>query len=305
MSIFVDESTRVVVQGLTGSQGRFHGLRNRAYGTKVVAGVTPGKGGQDVEGIPIYNDVAEAVERQGVTASFVAVPPRGAADAILAAADAGIALVVCITEHIPAKDEALLWARLRRDFPRTRLIGPNCPGVISPGKCNIGITAGDIALPGGPVGIVSRSGTLTYQALHELSQQGVGQTTCVGIGGDPVPGTTFVDVLRAFQADPETRAVMMIGEIGGDGEERAADYIRNEMTKPVVAYIAGVTAPEGRKMGHAGAIVSGSKGTAKAKMEALAAAGATVARNPTEAGELMVSVVRAFAGEWIADQPQL
>ena len=232
-------------------------------------------------------------------------PPGGAADAVLAAAEAGIRLVVCITEHIPAKDEALLWARLRRDFPRTRLVGPNCPGVISPGKCNIGITSGDIALPGGPVGIVSRSGTLTYQALHELSQQGVGQTTCVGIGGDPVPGTTFVDVLRGFQADPETRAIMMIGEIGGDGEERAAEYIRNEMTKPVVAYIAGVTAPEGRKMGHAGAIVSGSKGTAKAKMEALAAAGVTVARNPTEAGELMVSVVRALSGKWSADQPRL
>jgi succinyl-CoA synthetase alpha subunit len=298
MSIFVDENTRVVVQGLTGSQGRFHGLRNRAYGTKVVAGVTPGKGGQDVEGIPVYDTVEEAVETEGADAAFVVVPPRAAAEAILAAAAAGIGLIVCITEHIPAKDEAVVGARLRRDFPAARLLGPNCPGVISPGKCNIGITSGDIALPGGPVGIVSRSGTLTYQALHELSQQGVGQTTCVGIGGDPVPGTTFVDVLQAFQADPETRAVMMIGEIGGDGEERAADYIRNEMTKPVVAYVAGVTAPEGRKMGHAGAIVSGSRGTAKAKMEALTAAGVTVARNPTEAGELMVGVVRALDGGW-------
>jgi succinyl-CoA synthetase alpha subunit len=293
VSIFVDESTRVVVQGLTGSQGRFHGLRNRDYGTKVVAGVTPGKGGQDVEGIPIFDSVAEAVVATGADASFVAVPPRAAPAAILDAAGAGIRLVVCITEHIPAKDEALVNARLRREFPGTRLIGPNCPGLISPGKCNIGITSGDIALPGGPVGIVSRSGTLTYQALHELSQQSVGQTTCVGIGGDPVPGTTFVDVLAAFQDDPETLAVMMIGEIGGDGEERAADYIAAEMDKPVVAYIAGVTAPEGRKMGHAGAIVSGSKGTAKAKMEALAAAGVQVARNPTEAGELMVALVRA------------
>ena len=303
MSIFVDENTKVVVQGLTGSQGRFHGLRNKAYGTKVVAGVTPGKGGQDVEGVPVYDSVEEAVLREGADAAFVVVPPRAAAEAILAAAAAGVRLVVCITEHIPAKDEALLAARLRRDFPRTRLIGPNCPGVISPGKCNIGITSGDIALPGGPVGIVSRSGTLTYQALHELSQQGVGQTTCVGIGGDPVPGTTFVDVLREFQDDVETRAVMMIGEIGGDGEERAADYIRDEMTKPVVAYVAGVTAPEGRKMGHAGAIVSGSRGTAKAKMEALAAAGVIVAKNPTEAGELMVGVVHDLGGKWTPAGP--
>ncbi|HEV8066050.1 MAG TPA: succinate--CoA ligase subunit alpha [Acidimicrobiales bacterium] len=295
MSIFVDEKTRVIVQGLTGSQGRFHGLRNRAYGTKVLAGVTPGKGGTDVEGVPVFDTVADAVAETGADASFVVVPPRAAAAAILEAAEAGIGFIVCITEHIPAKDEADVFARLRRHFPATRLLGPNCPGVISPGKCNIGITAGDIAMPGGPVGIVSRSGTLTYQALHELSQQGVGQTTCVGIGGDPVPGTTFVDVLREFEADPDTRAVMMIGEIGGDGEERAADFIAASMTKPVVAYVAGVTAPEGRKMGHAGAIVSGSKGTAKAKMDALAAAGVTVAKNPTEAGELMVAVVRGLA----------
>lgn len=303
MSIFVDERTKVVVLGLTGSQGRFHGLRNLAYGTRVVAGVTPGKGGQDVEGIPVYDTVAGAVEREGADAAFVVVPPRSAADAIVSCAQAGIRLVVCITEHIPAKDEALVSSRLRREFPHTRLIGPNCPGVISPGKCNIGITSGDIALPGGPVGIVSRSGTLTYQALHELSQQGVGQTTCVGIGGDPVPGTTFVDVLEAFEADPETRAVMMIGEIGGDGEERAAEYIGSGMTKPVVAYVAGITAPEGRKMGHAGAIVSGSKGTARAKIEALAGAGVIVAKNPTEAGELMVGVVRQLAGEWAAPPP--
>jgi succinyl-CoA synthetase alpha subunit len=292
VSIFVDESTRVIVLGLTGSQGRFHGLRNRDYGTKVVAGVTPGKGGQDVEGIPVYDTVAQALSREGADAAFVVVPPRAASEAILDCAAAGVGLVVCITEHIPAKDEALVAARLRREFPRTRLIGPNCPGVISPGRCNIGITAGDIALGGGPVGIVSRSGTLTYQALHELSRKGIGQTTCVGIGGDPVPGTTFVDVLEAFQADEETQAVMMIGEIGGDGEERAADYIAAHMTKPVVAYIAGVTAPEGRRMGHAGAIVSGSKGTAKAKIEALIGAGVVVGQNPTEAGELMVDVVR-------------
>lgn len=294
MSIFIDENTKVIVQGLTGSQGRFHGLRNRDYGTKVVAGVTPGKGGENVDGIAIYNTVAEAVAATGATASFVVVPPRGAAEAILQAAEAGIALIVCITEHIPAKDEALVYARLKRDFPKTRLLGPNCPGLISPGKCNIGITAGEIALAGGPVGIVSRSGTLTYQALHELSQQGVGQTTCVGIGGDPVPGTNFIDVLAAFEADPETRAVIMIGEIGGSEEERAADFIKDHMTKPVVAYIAGVTAPPGRKMGHAGAIVSGSQGTAKAKMEALSAAGVIVAKNPTEAGEKMVEVVRGL-----------
>jgi succinyl-CoA synthetase alpha subunit len=294
VSIFVDETTKVVVQGLTGGQGRFHGLRNRAYGTKVVAGVTPGKGGQDVEGIPVFDTVAEAVAATGADASFVSVPPRAAPAAILEAAAAGVPFVVCITEHIPAKDEALTFNLLLRDHPGTRLLGPNCPGVISPGKCNIGITSGDIAMPGGPVGIVSRSGTLTYQALHELSQQGVGQTTCVGIGGDPVPGTTFIDCLRAFQADPDTRAVMLIGEIGGSAEEEAAEYIAREMDKPVVVYIAGVTAPEGRKMGHAGAIVSGSKGTAKAKMEALSAAGAIVAKNPTEAGERMVEVVRGL-----------
>jgi succinyl-CoA synthetase alpha subunit len=295
MSIFVDENTRVVVQGLTGSQGRFHGLRNRAYGTKVVAGVTPGKGGEDVEGVPVYDTVPEAVAATGADAAFVVVPPRQAGAAILEAAEAGVRLIVCITEHIPAKDEASVYARLRRDYPATRLLGPNCPGLISPGKCNIGITAGEIALPGGPVGIVSRSGTLTYQALHELSQQGVGQTTCVGIGGDPVPGTNFIDVLAAFQDDPETRAVMMIGEIGGSEEERAAEFIATKMDKPVVAYIAGVTAPEGRKMGHAGAIVSGSQGTAKAKIEALRAAGVDVARNPTEAGQKMVEIVRALA----------
>jgi succinyl-CoA synthetase alpha subunit len=210
---------------------------------------------------------------------------------VLEAAAAGIRFVVCITEGIPAQDEARMYNRLKRDFPETRLLGPNCPGIISPGKCNIGITAGEIAMPGGPVGIVSRSGTLTYQALYELTQKGVGQTTCVGIGGDPVPGTSFIDCLSAFEADPDTRAVMMIGEIGGAEEEKAADFIAKEMSKPVVAYIAGVTAPPGRKMGHAGAIISGSKGTAKAKMEALEAAGARVALNPTAAGDLMAEVV--------------
>jgi succinyl-CoA synthetase alpha subunit len=295
VSIFVDENTTVVVQGLTGGQGRFHGLRNRDYGTKVVAGVTPGKGGTDVEGVPVYDTVAEAVTATGATASFVVVPPRGACEAILEAAAAGITFIVCITEGIPAQDEALAYNRLVRDFPGTRLLGPNCPGIISPGKINIGITSGDIAMAGGPVGIVSRSGTLTYQALHELSQQGVGQTTCVGIGGDPVPGTNFIDCLAAFEADPDTRAVMMIGEIGGSEEERAAAFIGESMTKPVVAYIAGVTAPAGRKMGHAGAIISGSQGTAQAKMEALSAAGVTVTANPTEAGEKMVEIVQGLS----------
>jgi succinyl-CoA synthetase alpha subunit len=293
VSIFVDETTTVVVQGVSPtSQGLYHGLRNRAYGTKVVAGTNPKRGGEEIEGLPVFATVAEAVEATGATASFISVPPPSAAAAILEAAEAGIAFIVCITEGIPAHDEARTYNRLVQEHPGTRLLGPNCPGIISPGKCNIGITSGDIALPGGPVGIVSRSGTLTYQALHELSQQGVGQTTCVGIGGDPVPGTNFIDCLAAFQDDPDTKAVMMIGEIGGSEEERAAEFIAEHVTKPVVCYIAGVTAPPGRKMGHAGAIISGSMGTAKAKMEALAAAGAVVAENPTEAGVRMVEIVK-------------
>ena len=294
MSIFVDENTKVIVQGLTGGQGRFHGVRNRDYGTKVVGGVSPKKAGTDVEGIPVFASVKDAVHETGATASFVVVPPAGASAAILEAAEAGIEFIVCITEGIPAHDEAKTFNILKKNFPNTRLLGPNCPGIISPGKCNIGITSGDIALAGGPVGIVSRSGTLTYQALHELSQQGVGQTTCVGIGGDPVPGTNFIDCLEAFEADPDTKAVMMIGEIGGSEEERAAEYIKTKMTKPVVSYVAGVTAPPGRKMGHAGAIISGSQGTAQAKMDALSAAGVSVALNPTEAGEKMVEIVRSL-----------
>ncbi|SHE36516.1 succinyl-CoA synthetase (ADP-forming) alpha subunit [Ferrithrix thermotolerans DSM 19514] len=294
MAIFVDENTKVIVQGLTGSQGKFHGLRNRDYGTKVVAGVTPGKGGFDVEGIPVFDTVEEAVVATGATASFVAVPPRFASAAVLEAAAAGITFIVCITEFIPARDEAMFYNIIKRDFGGTRVLGPNCPGIISPGRCNIGITSGDIAMPGGPVGIVSRSGTLTYQALYELSQKGVGQTTCVGIGGDPVPGTNFIDCLAAFEADPETKAILMIGEIGGSEEEKAAEFIRDNMTKPVVSYIAGVTAPPGRKMGHAGAIISGSQGSAKAKMEALRDAGVTVAQNPTEAGELMVDLIHSM-----------
>ena len=294
MSIFVDENTKVIVQGLTGGQGRFHGVRNRDYGTKVVGGVSPKKAGTDVEGIPVFASVKDAVTETGATASFVVVPPAGASAAILEAAEAGIEFIVCITEGIPAHDEAKTFNILKKNFPNARLLGPNCPGIISPGKCNIGITSGDIALAGGPVGIVSRSGTLTYQALHELSQQGVGQTTCVGLGGDPVPGTNFIDCLEAFEADPETKAVMMIGEIGGSEEERAAEFIKTKMTKPVVSYVAGVTAPPGRKMGHAGAIISGSQGTAQAKMDALSAAGVAVALNPTEAGEKMVEIVRSL-----------
>jgi len=293
VSIFVDEKTKVVVHGLTGGQARFHGLRNRAYGTQVVAGVNPSKGGQEVEGIPIFASAREAREATGANASFVAVPAKVAPGSVLEAAAAGMEIVVCITEGIPAQDEARTYSELRHNFPAVRLIGPNCPGIISPGKCNIGITAGEIALAGGPVGIVSRSGTLTYQALYELKQMGIGVTTCVGIGGDPVPGTSFVDCLAAFQADPETRAVMMIGEIGGTEEEKAAAYIADFVDKPVVAYVAGVTAPPGRRMGHAGAIISGNKGTARAKMEALAEAGVRVAQNPTEAGEMMAEVIRA------------
>jgi succinyl-CoA synthetase alpha subunit len=235
------------------------------------------------------------VAATGATASFISVPPRSAASAIEEAAEAGVAFIVCITEGIPAQDEARTYNRLKRQFPGTRLLGPNCPGVISPGKCNIGITAGEIALPPQPgkpaVGIVSRSGTLTYQALYELMQNGIGVSTCVGIGGDPVPGTSFIDCLEAFEGDPETRAVMMIGEIGGSAEEEAAEFIKAKMTKPVSAYIAGVTAPPGKKMGHAGAIVSGGKGTAQAKIDALTAAGAKVGHNPTEAGELMEELV--------------
>jgi len=298
MAIFVNEKTKVIVQGLTGGQGKYHGLRNKAYGTQVVGGVTPGKAGQDVEGIPVFNTVAEAVAATGATASFIAVPPKAASAAILEAAAAGITFIVCITEGIPAQDEAKVYNTLIRDYPATRLLGPNCPGIISPGKCNIGITAGEIAeLPSekGPnVGIVSRSGTLTYQALYELKQQGIGVSTCVGIGGDPVPGTNFIDCLKEFQADPETHAIMMIGEIGGSAEEEAAEFIKANVTKPMSAYIAGVTAPAGKKMGHAGAIVSGGKGTAQGKMDALTAAGVKVGLNPTEASELMAEIVKGL-----------
>jgi len=292
MSIFVDANTRVIYQGLTGSAGRFYGLRNRAYGTKVVGGTNPKRAGTDVEGIPVFGTMADAVTATGATASCVFVPPPAVESAVMEAAEAGIEFIAVITEGVPAQDEARFYNRLREDFPNVRLLGPNCPGIITPGECNIGITAGEIATPGGPVGIVSRSGTLTYQALYELTLKGIGVTTCVGIGGDPVPGTTFIDCLEAFEADPHTKAIIMIGEIGGSEEEKAAEFIGSKMSTPIVSYIAGVTAPPGKKMGHAGAIISGSQGTAQAKMEALRKAGARVAVNPTEAGEMMADVVR-------------
>ena len=294
MSIFVDENTKVVYQGLTGSQGRFYGLLNCDYGTQVVAGTNPKKAGTDVDGIPIFANVGEAVAATGATASCVFIPAPGVRDAVMDAAAGGVEFIVVITEGVPAHDEAWFFNALKRDYPNVQLLGPNCPGLISPGKANIGITAGHIAKAGGPVGIVSRSGTLTYQALYELKQQDIGVTTCVGIGGDPVPGTSFIDCLRAFEADPETLAVMMIGEIGGSAEEEAAAFIKSSMTKPVVSYVAGVTAPPGKKMGHAGAIVSGGKGTAAAKMDALRDAGVKVGLNPTEAGQLMTEVVASL-----------
>ena len=295
MSIFADEKTKVIYQGYSpGRPGAFYAGTNREYGTQVVGGVNPGRAGQVHDGIQIFGSVKDAIEKTGATASCVFVPAQGTESAVMEAAEAGIQLIVVITEGVPAQDEARFFNRLKRDFPKTRMLGPNCPGLISAGKCNIGITANTIAKAGGPVGIVSRSGTLTYQALYELTQKGIGQTTCVGIGGDPVPGTSFIDCLEAFEKDRETKAVMMIGEIGGSAEEEAADFIKSSMKKPVVAYVAGVTAPAGRKMGHAGAIVSGNKGTAQGKMDALRAAGVKVAQNPTEASDLMAQVVAAL-----------
>ena len=284
MAILVDETTKVVVAGITGSEGTFHALRNRTYGTRVVAGVTPGKGGQDVEGIPVFDTVADAVESTGADASLIFVPARFAPEAIYEAADAGIGLIVCITEGIPVRDMAQVTAYLRGTD--SVLVGPNCPGLISPGRSNLGIIPGEICSPG-RVGLVSRSGTLTYQVVHELTQRGIGQSTCVGMGGDPVHGVGFLEALERFEADPETDLVVMIGEIGGDDEERAAAFIASEMRTPVVGYIAGFTAPPGKRMGHAGAIITGSAGTAQAKAEALEAAGARVGRTPTEVAELV------------------
>jgi succinyl-CoA synthetase alpha subunit len=289
MAILVDSDTRLVVQGLTGREGRFHALRNRAYGTNVVAGVTPGKQGQDVEGIPVFNTVAGAVAETGANTSLIFVPARFAVDALYEAVDAGIGTIVLITENIPVLDMTRAYQYVRARG--ATLVGPNCPGVISPGKANVGIIPGEITHTG-PVGLVSRSGTLTYQVMAEMAASGVGQTTCVGIGGDPVVGSNFIDVLTRFQADDETEAVVMIGEIGGDEEEQAARFVAERMTKPVVAYIAGFEAPPGKRMGHAGAIISGSSGTAKAKAEALEAAGVRVGRSPTEAAELAVRTIK-------------
>lgn len=287
MAIWLTENNKVVVQGLTGKQGQFYGLMNKEYGTNVVAGTNPKKAGTDVAGVPIFATVREAVEQAGADTSFIIVPPALAKDAIIEAADAGIKFIVCVTEHIPAQDQAWIYNWLKDNHPETRLLGPNCAGILSPGRANIGFTPTSVSKAGGPVGVVSRSGTLAYQALYELTDSGIGQTTCVGIGGDPVPGTSFIDVLEAFENDPETKAIVMIGEIGGTAEEEAAEYIKHNVSKPVVAYIAGQTAPAGKKMGHAGAIVTGNKGTAKAKREALTAAGAFVASNPTEIGGLV------------------
>lgn len=284
MAILIDENTRLLVQGITGKEGAFHTLRDRAYGTNVVAGVTPGKGGDSVEGIPVFDTVAEASEATGANASLVFVPARFAADAILEAKAAGLPLVVCITEGIPVQDMARTVNYLGGDG--TVLIGPNCPGLISPGKANVGIIPGEICTPGA-VGLVSRSGTLTYQIVNDLTQRGVGQSTCIGMGGDPVHGLGFIDALGRFQEDPETEGVVLIGEIGGSDEERAAEYVAAHVTKPVVAYVAGFSAPPGKRMGHAGAIITGSSGTAEAKAKAFEAAGVTVGRNPTEVAELM------------------
>lgn len=289
MAIIVGTETRLVVQGLTGSEGRFHGLRNRAYGTQVVAGVTPGKGGQDVEGIPVYDTVAEAVAERSANTAMVFVPAPFAADAVYEAVDAGIDTVICITEGIPAHEMLRIHTYIRARG--VAMLGPNCPGALSPGKANVGIIPAEI-FRAGSIGLVSRSGTLTYQIGHELTQMGLGNSTIAGIGGDPIVGSSFVDVLARFEADSETEYVVMVGEIGGDEEEKAAAFIEAELTKPVVAYIAGFTAPPGKTMGHAGAIISGSSGTAQAKKEALEARGIRVGTTPTETAELVAELAR-------------
>jgi len=288
MAILVDRETRLVVQGITGREGSFHALRNKEYGTHVVAGVTPGKAGQTVDGIPVFDGVADAVETSNANTSLILVPARFAADAVLEAADAGIRLIVCISEGIPVLDMARVYNYFRgKDHV---LIGPNCPGLISPGKANVGIIPWEITKEG-PVGLVSRSGTLTYQIMNELTQRGIGQSTCIGVGGDPIVGTGFVEVLARFEEDSETKVAVLIGEIGGDDEERAASFIEQHMSKPVVAYVAGFTAPPGKRMGHAGAIITGSRGTAQAKAEAFEKAGVRVGRNPADVAELVQGVL--------------
>ena len=291
MSILVNRDTRVVVQGITGKEGSFHAKQSLEYGTKVVAGVTPGKGGSLWENkVPIFNTVADAVRAEGANAALIFVPPPFSADAVLEAADAGVGVIVCITEGIPARDEARVKAALR--ITGARLIGPNCPGIITPGECKMGIMPGYIHKPG-RVGVISRSGTLTYEAVWQLTECGLGETTCIGIGGDPVPGTSHLDALKLFNADPATEGVVLIGEIGGTSEEEAAAYIKAEMKKPVVAFIAGQTAPPGRRMGHAGAIIAGGKGTAAEKMKALSEAGVSVVKSPTELGDAMMKALKA------------
>ena len=284
MSVLVGADTRLVVQGITGREGTFHTLRNKAYGTNVVAGMTPGKGGQDVDGIPVFDTVMDAVRETGANTSMIFVPPRSAAESILEAADAGVELVVCITEGIPVRDMALVHSYLQGSS--TTLVGPNCPGVITPGVANVGIIPPEVCSPG-RVGFVSRSGTLVYQIVHELTQRGIGQSTCIGMGGDPVHGIGFIESLASFQDDPDTDLAIMTGEIGGDDEERAAAFIADRVTKPVVAYIAGFEAPPGKRMGHAGAIVTGSQGTAAAKADSLEASGVRVARTPPEVADLV------------------
>ena len=292
MAIVVDRDTRLVVQGLTGSEGRFHGLRNRNYGTNVVAGVTPGKGGQDVEGIPVFDTVADAVDETGANTTLIFVPARFATDAIYEAVDAGIATIVCITEHVPAHDMLRVYTYIRAKG--VTMIGPNCPGVLSPGRANVGIIPAEI-FSEGAIGLVSRSGTLTYQIGHELTQLGLGNSSIVGIGGDPVVGSSFIDILTRFDADPETELIVLVGEIGGDEEEKAARFVDEQVTKPVVAYIAGFSAPPGKTMGHAGAIISGTAGTAQAKKEALEAKGVRVGTSPTETAQIAAEMVGAAA----------
>ena len=292
MAIIVDNDTRLVVQGLTGSEGRFHGLRNRNYGTQVVAGVTPGKGGQDVEGIPVFNTVAESVTETGTNTTLIFVPARFATDAIYEAVDAGIGTVICITEHIPAHDMLRVYTYIRGKG--VTMIGPNCPGVLSPGEANVGIIPAQF-FDRGSIGVVSKSGTLTYQIGNELKQAGLGNSTIVGIGGDPIVGSSFIDILARFEADPETELIVLVGEIGGDEEEKAARFVESSVTKPVLAYIAGFSAPPGKTMGHAGAIISGSSGTAQAKADALEAKGVRVGRNPTEVARIAAERVGAAA----------